>query len=258
MKEVVLLSKPDIYTKNFVNQLGSLSEEINLTIQENPDEFINNLSKADYDLIVVDFSLKEADGTDIESLVRTIREMNATVPVVVLSLLHEYDLVGALESVANVHFMLKLNDNKDALRKLLLEKKTPVSQPSAPKPKSKYKILVVDDFENTRFVVKFSLEKEGYLVVTAADGLEALQKLRQEPDIDLLIVDLNMPRMDGLQLIEEIRKEQILKDKPIIILTTEIDNKKREKAKQLKITGWIQKPYKLTEFLEIIRRTLKQ
>ncbi len=261
MKRVSFLSKPDLYSKNLLAQLEDLEIENKVDIYETPEDFFDLFNPGHVDLVIIDITLDTKDTLDVVELVKKIRQVDPKVPIIIATLLREYQLMEILSKTPEIYFIKKLDDNKEVISKILQGESMQVTTPQPAKKaetKSKHKVLVVDDFENTRFVVKFSLEKEGYIVHTAADGLEALQKLQQEDDYDLLIVDLNMPRMNGLQLIEELRKENLFKDRPIIILTTEIDNKKKEKAKDLKITGWIQKPYQLEEFLDIIKRTLKQ
>ena len=82
-------------------------------------------------------------------------------------------------------------------------------------------IMVVDDSKTVRNLIAFIIKKEGFRVTTAEDGLDALEKLYSIPGIDLIISDVNMPRMDGFTFIKNIREQDAFRDTPIIILSTE-------------------------------------
>ncbi len=118
-------------------------------------------------------------------------------------------------------------------------------------------ILIVDDFENTRFVVKFTLSRKGFEILEAADGKEAL-KLFDGRRIDLLITDLHMPNMNGVELVAEVRKLADYQYIPIIMLTTETDKQKKLLAEKAQVSIWIQKPFKMDIFHKIIERSLNQ
>ncbi len=115
-------------------------------------------------------------------------------------------------------------------------------------------VLVVDDFENTLNVIKHSLERIGFSVISATSAKEALQILSKPVVPNIIITDLNMPQMDGFGFIEQVRTLPALEKIPIFILTTEFNLAKKIKAQALGIAGWIQKPYKTEEFLKIITK----
>lgn len=117
-------------------------------------------------------------------------------------------------------------------------------------------ILIVDDFENTRKVVEFSLKKIEHESLTASNGIEALQYFDGRK-IDLLITDLNMPKMDGIELVKKVRSIDKYMFIPIIMLTTERDPEKRQKAEDVKVTTWVQKPFDFERFLKIVTKCLK-
>ena len=91
--------------------------------------------------------------------------------------------------------------------------------------KEKKTILIVDDSKTVRNLVSFVVKKAGFKVVTAEEGLEGLEKLYSNPDIVLIVCDVNMPRMDGLTFIKNVREQEAFKDLPIIILSTEGEDK---------------------------------
>lgn len=116
------------------------------------------------------------------------------------------------------------------------------------------KILVVDDSETMRQMVKMTLQTGGYEVVLANDGEEGLRKFKDAGSVSLVVTDINMPIMDGLQLIRAIRKKDTAV--PILALTTESEDEIRKKGAAAGANGWVVKPFKPTQFLDIVRQIL--
>lgn len=115
------------------------------------------------------------------------------------------------------------------------------------------KILAVDDSASMRQMVTFTLKEAGYEVVEAADGVEALEKAKAD-SFDLVISDVNMPRMDGIELIRELRGLSQFKFTPILMLTTESGDDKKQEGKSAGATGWIVKPFNPDQLLNTIKR----
>ena len=114
-------------------------------------------------------------------------------------------------------------------------------------------ILAVDDSLTIRELVNFVLTNAGYEVVLAEDGLDGLAQLgRCKPDV--IITDVNMPRLDGLSFIERARAETPARATPILVLTTESDAGQKARAKAAGATGWIVKPFNPTQLVEAVRR----
>jgi two-component system, chemotaxis family, chemotaxis protein CheY len=86
-------------------------------------------------------------------------------------------------------------------------------------------ILIVDDSKTVRNLVAFIMRKEGFKVTAAEDGLDGLEKLYSEPKIDLIVSDINMPRMDGITFIRTVREQEAYRDIPIVVLSTEGEEK---------------------------------
>ncbi len=116
-------------------------------------------------------------------------------------------------------------------------------------------ILAVDDSASVRQMVNFTLEGAGYEVVHAVDGREALEFARLHP-VDLVLTDVNMPRMDGLTLIKELRALPSYRYTPMLVLTTESSPDKKMQGKQVGATGWIIKPFSPDQLLATIARVL--
>ncbi|MEZ5996437.1 MAG: response regulator [Hyphomonadaceae bacterium] len=114
-------------------------------------------------------------------------------------------------------------------------------------------ILAIDDSLTIRELVNFVLSNAGFNVVLAEDGLEGLDALgRCAPDV--IITDVNMPRLDGLSFIERARTETQAKATPILVLTTESGAEQKARAKAAGATGWIVKPFNPAQLIEAVRR----
>jgi len=120
------------------------------------------------------------------------------------------------------------------------------------------KIMVVDDSPTVVKFVAFSLKKSGYDVVTACDGMDAIEKLSSlSDDVSLVITDLNMPNLDGYSLITALRRNPQHADTPIIILTSEDGDDDREQGIQVGADSYLVKPFKASVLLEEVLKYLK-
>ena len=119
-------------------------------------------------------------------------------------------------------------------------------------------ILVVDDEPDLETLIQQKFRhkiRDGALgFIFARDGLEALSSLESNQNVDLVITDINMPRMDGYGFIEQVRKHPRNKAVPILVLTTESEASKKERAKQAGATGWIVKPFDPAKLISAINR----
>ena len=118
------------------------------------------------------------------------------------------------------------------------------------------KILVVDDSSSIRELLKMALEDENYNVTLGEDGVDALKHL-DGTHFDLVITDLHMPNMNGLELIHEIRKIGQYKYTPILFLTTETKTDLKVKAKKEGATGWLTKPFDNEKLKRVVKRVLR-
>ena len=117
------------------------------------------------------------------------------------------------------------------------------------------KILAVDDSASMRQMVSFTLKGAGHDVQEACDGVEAL-KIAQTGTFDLVLTDINMPNMDGVTLIKELRQLSAYKFTPMLTLTTESGAEKKAEGKQAGATGWIVKPFSPDQLLATIKKVL--
>jgi two-component system chemotaxis response regulator CheY len=115
------------------------------------------------------------------------------------------------------------------------------------------RILTVDDSKTMRDMVAFTLRKAGFDVNEAEDGRKALTVLSTNR-FDLIITDLNMPNMDGISLIKNVRSNAQHRGVPILILTTESDGAKKADGKAAGATGWLVKPFSPEKLVELVQR----
>jgi two-component system chemotaxis response regulator CheY len=116
-------------------------------------------------------------------------------------------------------------------------------------------ILIVDDSETVRQQVGTALEQAGYLVVRAVDGSDGWLQLAKRP-FDLAILDVNMPRLGGLELLERVRKDANLRHIPVLMLTTEMRRESIDRAKAAGAKGWMTKPVKLDALVATVERVI--
>jgi two-component system, chemotaxis family, chemotaxis protein CheY len=114
-------------------------------------------------------------------------------------------------------------------------------------------VLTVDDSRTMRDMLLLALSNAGYRVVQAEDGVHGLEVLQGETP-DVIITDINMPRMDGFGFIEGVRGDDRHRAVPILVLTTESDAIKKDRARRAGATGWIIKPFDPVKLVEALRR----
>jgi two-component system chemotaxis response regulator CheY len=114
-------------------------------------------------------------------------------------------------------------------------------------------ILTIDDSRTIRDMLKLTLTEAGFDVLQGVDGEDGLNVLGETP-VDLVITDINMPKMDGYEVIRRLRANSRYQKTPILVLTTESDGDKRNIARQAGATGWIVKPFDPDRLVETVRK----
>lgn len=120
------------------------------------------------------------------------------------------------------------------------------------------KILIVDDSVSTRKLLKISITKMGFIAVEAQNGETAVSYLETMKDIDVIVTDINMPGMSGIDLVKAIRRIDGYKFSPVLIMTNPENSESLEKAKTAGATAWIDKPFKPGELIRIINKVSKK
>jgi two-component system chemotaxis response regulator CheY len=118
------------------------------------------------------------------------------------------------------------------------------------------KFLIVDDSASMRQLMSFTIKDAGYGVLVAENGKDALGKLNGEK-VDMVITDLNMPEMDGIELIKQLRAMPGYKFAPIVMLTTESQEARKQEGRQAGASGWIVKPFSPVQLLDVVRKFVK-
>lgn len=118
---------------------------------------------------------------------------------------------------------------------------------------SQVSVLTVDDSASMRALLRAALTSSGFKVEQAEDGQEALEWLETN-EVDVVLTDINMPRLDGFGLIEKLRETALHADRPILVLTTESSDEKKMRAKNAGATGWIVKPFDAAKLTAALRR----
>ena len=116
-------------------------------------------------------------------------------------------------------------------------------------------IMTADDSASVRQMVAFTLKQNGDEAIEAVDGQDALTKLATKK-VDMLLTDLNMPKMDGIGLIKGVRASTLNKFIPIVMLTTESTDSKKSEGKSAGATGWIVKPFKPEQLIAVVKKVL--
>jgi len=114
-------------------------------------------------------------------------------------------------------------------------------------------VLIVDDSASMRALLRHALTSSGFRVDQAEDGIAALEWLSANTP-DVIITDINMPRLDGFGLIERLRGEGPHRERPILVLTTESSEEKKDRARKAGATGWIVKPFQPDKLIAAVRR----
>ena len=257
--KIILVDDKLVYRNAIKTLLQKLGDVEIIAEASNGVEFLKLLDDCDPDLVFIDIEMPEMNG--IEATKEALKK-NPSLVIIGLSMYDNKKYVNDLIEAGARGYLLKLSDNSQIFRQILQNPRAEVffSKEISPEKNldenSKKTILIADDFENTRFVIEFTLKQAGYEVLKATDGQDAL-KYFDGRKIDLLVTDLNMPRKNGLELAETVKGIPAYRSIPILLLTTEINEEKRQKSKQIGITGWIQKPFVIDKFLSFIKRALQ-
>lgn len=116
-------------------------------------------------------------------------------------------------------------------------------------------ILTVDDSRVMRDLLNATLTEAGYDIISAVDGQDGLEVARKS-NVDGIITDINMPKMDGFEFMETIRQDEKFRSTPILVLTTEASAEKKNRARRAGATGWIVKPFDETKLVSALRRVV--
>ena len=130
-----------------------------------------------------------------------------------------------------------------------------VAEVTAEKSKERLNVMIVDDSVTVRKVTTRLMERHGFEVSTAKDGIDALSQL-QEIRPDIMLLDIEMPRMDGFEVLRSVRRDELLKDLPIIMITSRTGEKHKQQAMELGVNQYLGKPFQEANLLATIEEVL--
>lgn len=255
MKKITVIGFPDKYIQELTAYVEEVSKSKEISKMYTYFQFFHNYEKGNADIVFLDSFSK------IPEMIETgkqIRELDPKVIIVgIINTKNDKVKEEFISEIPNSQLIFKSNDNKEFIKNLIIPGSGEIKQEKNYIKQTGKTVMVVDDFENTLNVIKFTLEQSGFKVITASSGQDALKLFKQKIKPNIIITDLNMPNMNGFELIENIRKNSDLDGIPVFILTTEFNFNKKLKAKELNVTGWIQKPYNSQDFIRIITNVLE-
>ena len=258
--KIILVDDKKVYrnaTKLLLKKIGN-----NEVIAEasNGKEFLYIIDNLDADIVFMDIEMPEINGIEAA---KQILQKKPELLVIGLSLYDDQNYIDQLLNVGARGYLLKLSNNYSVIETIIRAPKAEIFfskeiDPDRPQKKSEEKtILVVDDFEHTRFIVDFTLQKEGYKIVQASSGNEALQKI-EVIKFDLIITDFEMPRMNGITLAKKIKQHKGYQDIPILLLTISRNHAIEQQAKDVGITDRIHKPFVMDKFIDTVKRVMSE
>lgn len=256
MKKIILVDDKEVYRNAIRNLLLKLGNVKIIAEAKSGTEFLKILKTETPDIVFMDIEMPDLNGIEAT---REALKINKNLVIIGLSLYEKANYVNELMKAGARGYLLKLSNNISIFSEILENptKKIYLSAELETSNKDEKKvILVADDFRNTLDLISHTLTEAGYKILKAIDGKDAVRQFNGQK-IDFLITDLHMPRMNGFELIEAVKQIDQYKKIPILMLTTEVSQDKKMRAKSLGVTGWIQKPFVIYKFLKIIAKILK-
>jgi CheY-like chemotaxis protein/signal transduction histidine kinase/HAMP domain-containing protein len=263
IKKVLVVEDDKIMRKSIVNLLGA--ENIKISAVENGEEAYELLKKESFDCQILDLGLKDMSGFDLLEKIRKNKKI-VDLPIIIytgkeLTKEEEFKLNKYADSIIlkgarsferllseTSLFLHQLeSDIPEDNRKIL---KTLHNKESVLENK---KILIVDDDMRNVFALSSLLEDKGMLTIVGKDGKEGLQKLKENNDIDLVLMDIMMPEMDGYEATREIRKQSKYEHLPVIALTAKAMKEDREKCIEAGANDYLSKPVDTEKLLSLLR-----
>ena len=217
------------------NVLSAANHKVDLAYDGQQGAFLAETNQ--YDLIITDINMPEINGLDLARILRNKEEYKNT-PIIFLTTETSETFKAKGKEITGTTWITKPFSplNLVAMFDSIFKK---------------LHILAVDDSKSIRRMVSQVLSEAGHTVTTANDGKEALE-LATEVCFDLVVADINMPEMDGFELVERLRQTEQYKTTPIIFLSTEGSVESREMGKQLGAAAWITKPFNPVKLLDAV------
>ncbi len=259
VRKVILVDDQPTYRYSLQNILKEAGEIEIIGEASDGAQFLELLLHRKPDIVFMDIEMPGLNG--IEATKQALKIYPKLI-IIGLSLYENQSHINQIINAGAKGYLLKMSNNFSLLQKLL---KHPDSEmffsegivyQHLNKATEKKVIAIVDDFETTTFTVEFALKNSGYDVIKSQSPLEMLKEFNGR-QIDLLISDYTMPEMPGHEFVKKIKEIPKYRNIPVLMLSSEKDEKKQQLSREAGAFGWIQKPYDLKKFLKIIEQTLK-
>ncbi len=259
MKKVILVDDQPTYRFSLRNILEDAGDVEIIGEASDGVDFIELMRHLKPDIVFIDIEMPRMNG--IEATKIALRVFPDLV-IIGLSMYDNQNYINQLIEAGARGYLLKMSNNFNLFRHILQSPKSEVfySDGISYQPRinclGKKVIAIVDDFETTTFTIEFALKNAGYDVLKAITPDDVL-KYFDGRKIDMLISDYQMPKMLGHELVAKIKAMPAYENLPVLMLSSEKNDDKRELSRKAGAFGWIQKPYDLKRFLKIIEKTLQ-
>lgn len=254
-KKIIIVDDKISYRNSLRNILTTIGNVEVIGEASNGADFLELLKKMKPDITFMDIEMPIMDG--IEATRRAMAIYKDLIIIGISIYANDTYVTNLIEAGAR-GYLLKMGDNLDLLKNIIEHPKAEIFFSDTLKEKmyqkSKQKtILVVDDFDTNTIVIGSALTQAGYRVLTANSGEAGLKiALNQKETIELIVVDYNMPGMNGAEMTAQIKKIPKYRNTPAIILSSDESPEKRKLAKEAGAAGWMKKPFVLEKFLRIV------
>ena len=263
IKKILVVEDEELMRNNIVNLLGN--GNVSITAVESGEEAYSLLEKNKYECMVLDLGLKELSGFELLEKIRR-HENIKDIPVIIYT---GKELTKKEDEKLQKYADSIILKGAHSFERLLSETTLFLHQVESDMPKSKQKmlkflhkketvlenkkILIVDDDMRNVFALSSVLEEKGVNVIVGKNGKEGIEKLKSNPDIELILMDIMMPEMDGYEAMTEIRKINKFKNLPIIALTAKAMKGDREKCIAAGANEYLSKPVNAEKLISLLR-----
>ena len=265
----LLVVEDDQSQREAIQEFLGNTDEVKITGVSSQNEAIQEIETGEYDAAIIDLGLKDGNGYDI---CRYIKERHVKLPVIIytgreLTEEQERELRKYTDSIIikTAKSYERLSDETALfLHQMYHGEHEAAPRHAAPRPLETQgslvgkKILIVDDDVKNVFVLASALENHGATVVDAKNGQAAIDRLHQEPDIDIVLMDVMMPVMDGYTAMRLIRKDEQLKHLPIIALTAKALKEDRQKCIQAGADDYLSKPVDYDGLIRLVKAWIEK
>ncbi len=255
-KKIILAEDKKVFRNSLKETLTNIGNNIIIGEVENGQDFLNLLKTKSPDIVFMDIEMPIMNG--IEATKEALKKYPA-LTIIGFSMYNNREYIIEMMGAGAKGYLLKSSDNYNLLQEIVNDRDAKVyfsddvTYQANSKSSSIKNILLIDDFSTNIVVMETSLKIAGFKVSKADSGFAALDMLKDNNFTpDLIVIDYNMPKMNGAQLTAEIKKIDRFEKTPVLILSSETGKSQRIEAKKAGATGWIKKPFQIAKFMKII------